>query len=414
MWRKDKWLLLVAVLMLLLGLYLRAQDLAFPENFTFDEDHFVRNARNYIVGLPDWNDHPPLGKLVIMLGIRLFGDNAVGWRVGSLTAGIASLFCAYGLASSLFSSKRAGLLAAACLAADGFFIAYSRTALLDGPLACFILAAAWTIVAAKRPWHIALACVLIGLAASIKFTGIVLIPALLLVTLVLRRAPRWTAVFVALSPIVYWACFALGLATIGRPYGPTSVVNATHALLSHHLALTDMRNPATSYWYQWFLPVKPILLRVDPAPEGQLRVMSSMGNPILWWTGGASLLATFLACLQWLGVKVGWTRADRNILGYFQQALPKTSMLLLFWTLPMLPWILTKRDSYIYHYLACYGFALILVAGGIDWLYAKRRIVGLIALIAIAELSVFYAPVWGQFPLTKAAMEQRLFMEKWR
>src|SRR3954447_12118872 len=42
---------------------LRCQHLMFPARLTFDEHHFVENARNSLAGRPDWNDHPPLGKL---------------------------------------------------------------------------------------------------------------------------------------------------------------------------------------------------------------------------------------------------------------------------------------------------------------------------------------------------------------
>ena len=38
-------------------------------------------------------------------------------------------------------------------------------------------------------------------------------------------------------------------------------------------------------------------------------------------------------------------------------------MLLLLWALPLTPWILTRRDSYAYHYLPSYGFGLLLLAG---------------------------------------------------
>ena len=47
------------------GVLLRAQHLRFPNRLTFDEAHFVDNARNYLTGAADWNDHPPLGKLLL-------------------------------------------------------------------------------------------------------------------------------------------------------------------------------------------------------------------------------------------------------------------------------------------------------------------------------------------------------------
>ena len=64
--------LLLAGFMLALSVYFRLTNLGFPATFQFDEHHFVENARNYLAGREDWNDHPPLGKLFIALSIAAF------------------------------------------------------------------------------------------------------------------------------------------------------------------------------------------------------------------------------------------------------------------------------------------------------------------------------------------------------
>ena len=47
----------------------------------FDEIYHARTAYEHILGLePYENTHPTLGKLIISLGIRLFGMNPFGWR----------------------------------------------------------------------------------------------------------------------------------------------------------------------------------------------------------------------------------------------------------------------------------------------------------------------------------------------
>src|SRR5581483_4403071 len=55
----------VLAMMLAGGVVLRLRNIGFPPRFTFDEHHFVPNARRYLVGEADDNDHPPLGKLLI-------------------------------------------------------------------------------------------------------------------------------------------------------------------------------------------------------------------------------------------------------------------------------------------------------------------------------------------------------------
>lgn len=414
--RKDRWLATVTGLMVLFGVVIRAQSLSFPKQMTFDEHHFVNNARNYLQAKPDWNDHPPLGKLLIGLGMSVFGDNSFGWRIVPLFFGLAAIGIAYGIGATLSRSWKGGAVAAAVLAVDGFFIAYSRTALLDGMLVTLVLGAALATLRARRPWQVAWTCVLVGFAVSVKFTGAVMIVPIVLATLVLAQAPRWTAALVAIVPVVYWGCFATGLAKLGLPWGPEAVWRATRGLLSHHLALTEMTNPATSYWYTWFLPEHPIFLRFDQTPT-HVRVMTSMGNPLLWWSASLLMAATVASTLR-KGVALlrpGLREPRSNgVGGFLQDHARAAAMLLLFWLLPLLPWVLTRRDSYIYHYLPCYGFGLLLVALLLTWLYERRAVWGLAAILLVADVSAFYAPVWGQLPITRDAMMQRMFLEKWR
>ncbi len=88
--------------------------------------------------------------------------------------------------------------------------------------------------------------------------------------------------------------------------------------------------------------------------------------------------------------------------------------LFILWAVPLCPWIFTDRDPYIYHYLPSYAVALVLVAGLMMWLYRRQRVLGLAGLLLIANVSIYYAPVWGQLPLTRDGYRDRLFMRSWR
>src|SRR5690349_11306405 len=73
------------------GVYLRVQSFGFPGHLTFDEHHFVENARNYLARAKDWNDHPPLGKLLMASAMRVLGDTPIGWRITSLLFGFGTI-----------------------------------------------------------------------------------------------------------------------------------------------------------------------------------------------------------------------------------------------------------------------------------------------------------------------------------
>ena len=412
---EDRALAATCILLIAYGIALRSIYLGSPA-FSWDEHHFVENARHYSLGLADQNDHPPLGKLLIAASIGAFGDHGFAWRLVPLCFGFASIALAYLVGSKLFRDYRAGWIAASLVAIDGFFISYSRAALLDGMIASLVLATAALLAHARKSWHIAAASVLVGLTASIKFSGVVMAVPVAVVSAGMGRAPRWSAVFLALVPAVYVSVYAYGLGLSGRPNGVADVYDETRRLVTHHLGLTDMKHPDTSYWYTWFLPLKPILHRATDIGEGRVRITTTLGNPLLWWATTSAVaygvVRIAAAGVVWLRTKLGSGGAGSP--ASFAPTVRAIAFLLMFWSLPVLPWIVSERDSYINHYLPAYGFAVILVAGGLASWRRRRPVAALAALLLVAEVSAFYGPVWSYRVLSRTAANHRLFLPTWR
>ncbi|GAB2873579.1 phospholipid carrier-dependent glycosyltransferase [Streptomyces deserti] len=85
--------------------------------------------------------HPPVGKYVIGLGELMFGFTPFGWRFMTALLGTLSVLMLCRIGRRLFRSTFLGCLAGALMAVDGLHFVMSRTALLDGVLMFFILAA---------------------------------------------------------------------------------------------------------------------------------------------------------------------------------------------------------------------------------------------------------------------------------
>ncbi|MBM4361220.1 MAG: phospholipid carrier-dependent glycosyltransferase, partial [Deltaproteobacteria bacterium] len=202
-------LLVLALLLVGIGVALRVQHLGRPGAFAFDEHHFVENARRFLSRRHDANDHPALGKLLMLPSMWLLGDRGMGWRGAQLVAGLALIVLAGTLGARLFRDRRAGWLAAAFVAADGLLVVYSRVALLDGFLGCFAMLAVWLSVRARGPLGHAGAGAAIGAAAAIKVSGAALgLPAL---ALALRsRRPVLSALALGAAPVVFTAQGVLG------------------------------------------------------------------------------------------------------------------------------------------------------------------------------------------------------------
>jgi dolichyl-phosphate-mannose--protein O-mannosyl transferase len=67
-----------------------------------------------------------------------------------------------------------------------------------------------------------------------------------------------------------------------------------------------------------------------------------------------------------------------------------------------------------YHYLPSYAFGLVLLAGLLARLERHRPLL-VAAFVGLAlAFAIFFAPVWGEFPLTESAAYHRLIPVPWR
>ena len=159
------WRWRVALMVTVVGVFaavMRFGSLGFPTELVFDEVFYARGAYSLVeLGfegewggenqdfahgdfsqLTDEGDfvvHPNTGKLLIGLGIKMFGATPFGWRVVGALLGVAACIILAFTARRLFRSTIWGTVAGVLLAVDGEHVVLSRTALLDGFLTFFVI-----------------------------------------------------------------------------------------------------------------------------------------------------------------------------------------------------------------------------------------------------------------------------------
>ncbi|MBM4363208.1 MAG: glycosyltransferase family 39 protein, partial [Deltaproteobacteria bacterium] len=306
----------ILVVLVLGGVVLRLHQLGAAAFFTFDEELFVRPAHGYLYGRPDGNDHPPLGKLVLAIGMLLFGENPVGWRFSSAVIGLHNVFIAGWLGSELFGNRRAGAFAAAAVAADGFFLAYSRAGLLDGTLVCLVL---WSVLAAARArtvLGVLESVVLVGLAATVKWSGAFAVFPAAATILALGKVPRATILLFGLFPLLHAVLWMAALGLTGRPNDPRALWEHAAQLFRHHQALGTRHNDLASPWYSWIALHHPIVVKLSHHGL-RSRYASTVANLALWAVGTILVVGVPLAAGAAAGVgriarrwpRAGTTRA---------------------------------------------------------------------------------------------------------
>jgi dolichyl-phosphate-mannose-protein mannosyltransferase len=317
--------LAIAIMFGLVGLALLLFGIKTPATMFYDEGYFVPEARVFILG-PNPNSHadqekPPLGKLLLSIGVRAAGDNALGWRVASAACGALALVAIFLWTYLLLQDTRLACLAAGLTLFNNFWFVMSRIGMMDAFLMLFLT---WSLVAftaalvleirvGLRRFLFCSCGVLMGLAGACKWNAIDTLAVLGLVTLALwwiARRPNPDASSSLSSyaakaqqiglPILLLGLIVAPIASYSLAYWP--LCKAIHRpfdireLIAMHKSIwhfnsTTISNPTiTSRWYSW------------PFNLGPQRALSYLvGNPVVAWGG----LAAMAVCLRrfWKAVR---------------------------------------------------------------------------------------------------------------
>ena len=336
------------------ALFLRLFRLSTPQKLIFDEIYYVDGARDFLkfgvevsANKPEFIVHPPVGKWVIALGIKVFGDNPFGWRVAVALLGTLSILLIAKIASRIFGALGYGLIAALLAFFDGLNLVMSRTALLDITLTAFLLIALWFLIERRY----LLAGVFFGLALGTKWNAIFYILTFAtyfvvrelkelynlnsqenqertyrkeIVTLIALRKLQLLVVplLVYVASWIGWFLSPRGWSRSWSTDNGESLFAAFRSflhyqfeILNFHKALDSGHNYRSSAW-QWLLQIRPTSFYYEsPKCDGTScsQEVLAIGTPLLWWSGALSIvilavlwIRTRKHTLILLGVAAGW------------------------------------------------------------------------------------------------------------
>ena len=310
----------------LVSLFLRLFNLGTPKGFVFDEVYYVDGARDYLThGVevtgqdPEFVVHPPVGKWLIALGIKIFGDNEFGWRFIGALLGSAMVILIALIAHRLFRNSYLTVAASALLAMDGLALVHSRTALLDIYLSFFVLLATYFFLVRWHWW----AGIALGLAVATKWSALYYLALFAVVALyrtfthntgreLIKPSLKTITQYVLIPFSIYvtsWSGWFISNRGWARDYSSNAITSFLHyhsQILGFHTGLVEKHSYQANPW-SWLIMGRPTSFFYE-TPKGCgtdhcSQEVLALGTPILWWLATIAVAVVFGYWIKSLAVK---------------------------------------------------------------------------------------------------------------
>jgi dolichyl-phosphate-mannose--protein O-mannosyl transferase len=288
--RRDR---ILALLFMAVAALFRLPRLGVPWEEIFDEVYHAKTALQYLQGENpvEWV-HPPTAKLLIAIGIWLFGYVPWAWRLVPALAGIALAPVFYHFARRVLATERAAILATVLLLSDGVYLVQSRVAMTNIFAVLFQVTAAYyvldSVLRDRLPVKgMLLGGLFLGLALSTRWTSLWAWGFVGLTLLAVRRQrafrPRELALVAVAFGVIPFVVYVLSYVPWMRQGHPLSDLwPHTRAIWRYH---ADLRatHPYFSKWYTWPWLVRPTWYYFTQEDDRIVRGIVAIGNPALWW-----------------------------------------------------------------------------------------------------------------------------------
>lgn len=409
------------------GLILRLWNLDSPKGKVFDEIYYATNAESLLqkgieidskTGLAQFIVHPPTGKWLIASGIKLFGYNEFGWRFAAALVGSISIILMYFTAKKLFTNKLLSVFAATLISLDGLHLVHSRIALLDIFLLFFIQIAVLAFLHSKY-WISALS---LGLACSVKWSGLYVLIALALYVLVLdirrnrylgsqfpiremiRKSLFFRFLQFGIFPVVIYVAswFSWFVTNTGwdRNYSSNPLFSLWHyhsEILNFHTKLTE-EHPYSANPWSWLIQGRPTSFFYEtPKSCGGAscsQEILALGTPILWWAATLALLVT-----------IGYWVSKRDW---------QAEILLVVIGASYLPWFaIQERTMFSFYAVAFEPFLLLTLVYLLSKIVRYQRRIAIIFTAIVLVNFLYFLPIFLGLPITYNSWSDRMWLPSW-
>ncbi len=410
----------------------------------FDEIYHARTAWELIHHESVYEiTHPPLGKILIGVGIRIFGLTPFGWRFTGTLIGVLMLPVMFLLGKALFRDSRYAWIATFLLSFDFMHFVQTRISTIDSYSVFFTMLMMYFMLRfMQRNYHrtpirkllldLGLSGLFFGFGAASKWTCLYSGAGLAVMfffhlamktreaVLMSRRQvegvseedqerlsgnfAKRTAVILAWCVLVFVLIPAVIYCLSYLPYMKNGfdfkvILDNQKYMLNYHSTLVDdhfFKSP----WYQWPLLIKPMwYYQAKYLESGWIGCISSFGNPAVWWAGTVAMIWLIVRCFRegFRAEKSWWILA-----GYGSQ---------------YLPWVLVPRSMFIYHYFGSVPFFILAITlfirSRMEADPARTKKILLVYAIIVVVLFVAFYPVLSGLPIPRVYAKCLRWMPTW-
>lgn len=359
----------------------------------FDEIYHARTAYENVTNVYPYEiSHPPLGKLIISIGIQVFGMTPFGWRFMGTLFGVIMLLFFYVFIKNMFGKTLIAACGTILFAFDFMHYVQTRIATIDTYGVFFVILMyffmyRYMTTDYEKPFRktalpLALCGISFGLGAASKWTAIYAGAGLLVlyvIHLIMRgryyasqnrgdefvgyliKTLLFSVLFFIVVPaaIYYLSYIPYGLAkdmTIkdgmlwNREY--FDIVWENQKFMFNYHSNVTAEHSYQSRWYQWIINARPILYYRETFANGTKSAFAAFGNPIVWWGG---LFAIFAMFARVKGRRDG--RALFIIIGYLSQ---------------LVPWFFISRTVFVYHYFPSVIFLVLALCHVLNTIWERQ------------------------------------------
>lgn len=398
----------------------------------FDEIYHARTAFEYVEGLPTYeNTHPPLGKDLIAVGIKLFGMSPFNYRLMGVIFGIIMIPFIYMFSLQMFKKTEFALFSSLLLSFDFMHFSQTRLATIDSFVTFFILCMYYFMYLyyqrsfyfdnnRKLYKYLAFSGIFMGFAVATKWTGVyggIGLGILFFITMFKRyneytyeklsNNQRYTSqfldktqntiVFCVLSfvvvPIIIYCVSYIPYLRANDLHGISAIIENQQHMFSYHSSLY-VTHPYASDWWTWLLDLRPVYYYANKVSDTVIAGISGFGNPFIWLMGTVSLLYTFTRLKT----------DNRNVaifllIGYLSQ---------------IVPWIFVARTMFMYHYFPATIFMILMITNMFNETFKtikNKYVLGYMALVILCFIA-FY-PVLSGMDINEEYLRALRWLPTW-